>query len=145
MENRTAAINRAGVTLAQQAITESGRDDVYVAGSVGPLGTGLVPYGRLKPEEAAAILRESIAALVEAGVDALMFETFSDLDELVLAIQTAKACAPDTPVIAEMSLQPVDRTRIGYTPARVARDLYAAGADVIGVNCSGGPSQKSAG
>ena len=143
LEDQTAAINRAGVILARQAITETGRENIYVAGSVGPLGTGLVPYGRLKPEDAAAIFRESIVALVDAGVDALLFETFSDLDELVVAIKTAKEAAPATPVIAEMTFGPDDRTRIGFPPARVARDLHAVGADVIGVNCSGGPSQIS--
>ncbi len=142
-EDQTAAINRAGVMLARQAISESGRENVYIGGSIGPLGMGLIPYGRLKPEDAAAIFREQITALTEAGVDALVFETFSDLDELVVAIKTAKESAPDVPVIAEMTFGSDDRTRIGFPPSRVAKELHGAGADVIGVNCSGGPAQIS--
>ncbi|MDX2161787.1 MAG: bifunctional homocysteine S-methyltransferase/methylenetetrahydrofolate reductase [bacterium] len=143
LDDQVSAINRAGVELARQAIRESGRDDTYIAGSVGPLGTGIAPYGRLKPEEAAAIMREQIDALAAAGVDALIFETFHDLDELVLAIRTARAAAPPLPIIAEMTFGVDDRTRIGHNPARAARDLHEAGADVIGVNCSGGPAQIS--
>ncbi len=143
LEDQVTTINRAGVELARQSIAERGRDDVYVAGSVGPLGVGLAPYGRLKPDEARAIFHESIIALADAGVDVILFETFSDLDELLIGLQAARAAAPATPVICEMSFGPDDRTRIGYHPARVARDLYTAGADVIGVNCSGGPAQIS--
>jgi homocysteine S-methyltransferase len=143
LENQVAAINRAGVELARQSARDAGRESVYIAGSVGPLGTGLAPYGRIKPDEARAIFSASITALAHAGVDVLVFETFSDLDELLIALTSARAAAPDTPVIAQMTFGPDDRTRIGYNPARVARDLHAAGAHVIGVNCSGGPAQIS--
>src|SRR5438128_570691 len=51
LEEQVAAINKAGVDLARKIINDSGRDDVYLAGSVGPLGVRLKPYGRVKPEE----------------------------------------------------------------------------------------------
>jgi homocysteine S-methyltransferase len=76
LQDRVAAINKAGVELARRVIGASFRDDIYLAGSVGPLGVRLQPYGRVKPEEARAAFREQVGALVEAGVDVLQFETF---------------------------------------------------------------------
>ena len=114
---------------------------VYIAGSVGPLGVALQPYGRIKPEDARAAFAEQIAALAGAGADALIFETFTDLAELRLALEAAREAAPDLPVITEMTFGSDDRTLHGYLPGRVAHELAEAGAEVIGVNCSGGPAQ----
>ncbi|HQA68970.1 MAG TPA: homocysteine S-methyltransferase family protein, partial [Aggregatilineales bacterium] len=77
LEDRVAEINRAGVRLARQAIKESGRADAYVAGSVGPLGVRLAPFGRVSAEQAREAFREQIAALCDAGADLIILETFS--------------------------------------------------------------------
>ena len=140
-QDRCAELNRAGVRLAQEAIAELGRDDVYVAGSVGPLGVRLAPYGRITPEEARAAFREQVGALIEAGADVLIFETFTDLYEIAEAVGAARDVDADVPVIAQMTFTRDDRTVLGDTPAQVARTLAETGADVIGVNCSGGPAQ----
>src|SRR6266853_4618883 len=79
MENRVREINLAGVTLAKEAAKSF---DVWVAGSVGPLGVRIEPLGKTSFEEARAAFREQIAALVEGGVDLLMLETFGYLEEL---------------------------------------------------------------
>jgi homocysteine S-methyltransferase len=143
LQESVAAINRAGVDLARLAIAQSGKPDVYIAGSVGPLGVRLKPYGRLTKEEAHAAFKEQIGALAEAGVDALLLETFTDHVELIEALAAAHETAPNTPVICHMTFGGDDRTLLGYLPGRVARELQEAGADVIGVNCSGGPQQLS--
>ena len=143
LEEQVAEINRAGVRLAREAVAESGRENVYVAGALGPLGVGLAPYGRLKPEDARAAYAEQIGALAAEGVDAILFETFNDLAELKLALEVAREAAPGLPVICQMTFGPDDRTLLGYLPGRVAHELHEAGADVIGVNCSGGPAQIS--
>jgi methionine synthase I (cobalamin-dependent)/5,10-methylenetetrahydrofolate reductase len=143
LEEQVEQINRAGVRLAREAVRESGRDDVYIAGALGPLGVGLAPYGRLKPEDARAAYAEQIGALAAEGVDAILFETFNDLAELKLALETAREAAPGLPVICQMTFGPDDRTLLGYLPGRVAHELHEAHADVIGVNCSGGPAQIS--
>jgi methionine synthase / methylenetetrahydrofolate reductase(NADPH) len=145
LETQVREINQVGVKLAREAALGK---QVYIVGSVGPLGIGLQPYGRLKAEDAQAAFAEQIAALTQGdaeqvGVDAILFETFTDVAELVLAIQAAKEVAKGTPVIAQITFAPDDRTLLGYLPGRVALDLYTAGADVIGVNCSGGPAQIS--
>ncbi len=141
LANECAAINRAGVELAQKAIKAAGRDDVYVAGSVGPLGTRLAPFGRTTPEEAFAAFKIQTGALIEAGADLLIFETFTDLAEITEAVRAAHAVNDQMPVIAQMTFTRDNRTALGDTPAQAARTLHDTGADVIGVNCSGGPTQ----
>ncbi|MEP0762552.1 MAG: bifunctional homocysteine S-methyltransferase/methylenetetrahydrofolate reductase [Chloroflexota bacterium] len=140
LEHDCAAINRAGVTIARQAVIESGRDDAYVAGSVGPLGVRLAPVGRVTAEEASAAFSEQVGALIEAGADLLIFETFSDVHEIAVAVAAARRIDPTVPVIAQMTFTRDSRTLLGDTPAQVARALHATGADVIGVNCSSGPT-----
>lgn len=138
------AINRAGVEILKKVLIALGHEDtVYIAGSVGPLGVRLRPYGKLSAEEARGYFAEQITALAEAGVDVLLFETFADHSELLEALAAARQVAPGLPVICQTSFAADDRTLSGHTPAKVAYDLYKAGADVIGVNCAGGPSQIS--
>jgi methionine synthase / methylenetetrahydrofolate reductase(NADPH) len=139
LENRIIEINRGGVELARRVVAASSRE-VLIAGDVGPLGVRIAPFGRVQPEEARAAFAEQIAVLVEAGVDLLIIETFTDLYEIREAILAAKPFAP-LPVIASMTFTRDDRTVLGDDPAKVAKALREAGADVIGVNCSGGPAQ----
>ncbi len=135
-----ALYNRRGVELARLAIAEEDRDEVYIAGSVGPLGVGIHPYGRLTRAEARSAYAAQLSALVEAGVDAIQFETFSEHKELLLAIGVLRELKADLPVIAQATFYHENLSYAGYPPARVANDLYRAGADVIGVNCGSGPA-----
>lgn len=139
LEADTCDINAAGVRLALQAVTESGRD-VYVAGSMGPLGVRISPFGRVLPEQAYAAFSEQIEALCEAGAELLILETFSDLAELRAAAKAARDYC-DMPIIAQVTFTRDDRTLLGDTPQQVARALSELDVDVIGVNCSSGPSQ----
>ena len=132
--------NRRGVELARLAIAESQRDDLYIAGSVGPLGVGIYPYGRLTRAEAEAAFAQQLAALVSSGVDLIVFETFREHRELLLALKVLRGLKPDLPVIAQATFYQENLSYAGYPPARVANDLHKAGADVIGVNCGSGPA-----
>ncbi len=140
-------INRAAVGIARQAADEfiaSGASQgrpIYIAGAVGPLGIRLKPYGRLSAEDAADAFGTQIRALVDAGVDVLLFETFADHRELLTALTTAREIAPQIPVICEATFAADERTLPGFTPSKVAVDLHKVGADVIGVNCSSGPQR----
>lgn len=144
LADQVSAINRAGVELARQAAQQSDRP-VFIAGDVGPLGVRLAPYGRVQPENARQAFEEQIAALVQAGVDVILMETFTDLQELLTAVaafrQVAQTYQADLPVIASMTFTRDDRTLLGDAPVHIARQLEAAGVDLIGVNCSGGPAQ----
>jgi homocysteine S-methyltransferase len=139
LEERVAEVNRAAVELARRVVLASFRD-VLVGGDIGPLGVRLAPYGRVQPEQARAVFSEQIAALVEAGVDLLVIETMSDVHEIREAIAAARHVS-DLPIVATMTFTRDDATLLGDTPPQVARSLFQAGADIIGVNCSGGPAQ----
>ncbi len=139
LAEQVGAVNRAGVELARRAILASFKD-VLLAGDVGPLGVRMVPFGRVRPEQARSAFRQQISALSAAGVDLLFLETFSDLFEIREALRAAhEVCS--LPIVACMSFTRDDRTLLGNSPAEVAGALLEAGADVIGVNCSQGPAQ----
>ena len=135
------AINRAAVRLAREVMRDDGRENLYLAGSIGPLGVRLQPYGRLAREDARAAFREQAEALLDAGVDAMVLETFSDLNELLEALAALRELDPAMPVVCQMTFEGDDRTQLGWLPGAVARGLAEAGADVIGINCSSGPAQ----
>lgn len=139
LADKVKEINHAGVELAKRIVAASFKE-VLIAGDVGPLGVRIAPYGRVKPEEAREAFAEQIRALAEAGVDLIVIETMSDLYEIQEAIKAAKQVCT-LPVVASVTFTRDDRTLLGDDPMKVARALHGAGADVIGVNCSGGPSQ----
>jgi len=132
---RVREINLAGGRLAR----EVAGDDLYVAGSVGPLGVRLEPLGPTPLEEARAAFREQIAALAEGGVDLIVVETMSDPNEAHQALLAAReACS--LPVVVQMTVQEDGTTPIGALPEDFARKLDEWGADVVGLNCSVGPA-----
>ena len=134
------AINQAGVELAKRVVAGSFKD-VFIAGDIGPLGVRLAPYGRIQPEEAVEAFKEQAQALLSAGVDLFLIETMTDLYEVREAITAVKAVAPGLPVIASLTFTRDDRTLLGDDPEKVARTVTEEGADIVGLNCSGGPAQ----
>jgi homocysteine S-methyltransferase len=127
-------INRAGALLAREAAGE----DVYVAGSIGPLGIKIEPWGPTSVDEAREAFREQAAALLEAGVDLFCVETFSDLNEVHQALLAVRDLC-DLPIVAQMTLEEDGTSLYGTEPEVFTARLDAWGADVIGVNCSVGP------
>ena len=128
-------INVAAARLAREAAG----DAVLVAGAVGPLGVRLEPYGPTSREEARRIFSEQMTALRDGGADLFILETFSDLDELGQAILAARDVDAAMPVIAQVAINADGVTAYGATPEDIATTLDAAGADIIGLNCSVGP------
>jgi len=140
MTDKLHAINTAGVELARRIVMASFKD-VLIAGDIGPLGIRLAPFGRVLPEEARRIFSEQVKALLEADIDLLIFETMTDLYEIREAIHAAKTLSTHIPIVASMTFTRDDRTLLGDNPRKVAKALKTYGADVIGINCSGGPNQ----
>lgn len=142
--DKVVEINKAGVELARRVVAASFKN-VFVAGDVGPLGVRIAPYGRVSLEEARAAFAGQIGALAAAGADLIVIETVSDLYEIREAVYAARDVAEklgiELPVVSSVTFTRDDRTLLGDNPAKVAHTLHEAGADVIGVNCSGGPSQ----
>src|SRR6266853_2363918 len=130
------AINQAGVRIAREAA----RDQASVAGAVGPLGARLEPLGPISFAEARELFREQITALMEAGVDLLILETFRDLDELREAVFAAREVAgDDIAVIAQVSIEDDGRLRDGASTENFTRALDEWAVDIVGLNCSSGP------
>jgi methionine synthase I (cobalamin-dependent)/5,10-methylenetetrahydrofolate reductase len=129
-------INRAGVRLAREAAKSF---DVWVAGSVGPLGTRIEPLGKTSYQEARDAFRQQIEALVEGGVDLLILETFGYLEEIHQAMLAAKDVNPTLPLVAQVTIDEDGNCLDGSDPETFAPKLVEWGADVIGCNCSVGP------
>src|SRR6266849_4323183 len=131
-------INLRGVKLARDVRETLGRD-VFVLGSIGPLGKYLAPLGSITAEEARAAFAEQAEGLLEGGVDAFVIETFSDLQELRLAVEAVRAIS-DLPVIASVAFTQDRVTFLGHTPAEVVRTLRGLAVQAVGANCSVGSS-----
>ena len=142
--DRTRELNVKGARLARAAAPP----DRYVAGSIGPTSRLPVDYALdegVTDEEYEATFREQAEALAEGGVDIFAVETMMFPQEATAAIRACKAVT-DLPVMATMffqfeELHDRDRTMWGESPAEVAKNLLAAGADVIGMNCGRGPDR----
>jgi methionine synthase / methylenetetrahydrofolate reductase(NADPH) len=136
LADKVREINRVGARLAREAAKSF---DVWVAGSVGPLGTRIEPLGKTSYEEARDAFREQIAALAEGGIDLLIFETFGYLEEIHQAILAAREVNPALPIVAQVTIDEDGNCLDGSTPEAFAPKLTEWGADVIGCNCSVGP------
>lgn len=130
------AINHAGVRLAREAAG----DAAYVAGAIGPLGFRIEPLGPTSFAEARGFFREQAEALIEAGVDLLVLETFGDLQELREAIFAAReAAGAETVIIAQVTIDDCGNLLDGTDTETFTRRLDEWPADVIGINCGTGP------
>jgi methionine synthase I (cobalamin-dependent)/5,10-methylenetetrahydrofolate reductase len=134
LAERLAEINRAAVRLARGAVEGAGRP-VFVAGDVGPLGE------RVTPQEAHEAFAEQMVVLAAEGVDLFLLQTFTALEEALVAVRAARATAPGVPVVAEMSFIDGRRTFEGLSPAKAGQALREAGADLVGANCGNGPAE----
>jgi methionine synthase / methylenetetrahydrofolate reductase (NADH) len=129
------AINEQGARIARHAAG----DRAYVAGSIGPLGIRIEPWGRTGVDEAREFFREQAAALAAGGVDLFILETFRDLSEIGAAIDAVRSVS-DLPIVAQMTTEEDGDTLDGTPPERFAPELERRGANVIGVNCAVGPA-----
>jgi methionine synthase I (cobalamin-dependent)/5,10-methylenetetrahydrofolate reductase len=136
LEDKLGKIIRAGVDIAR---AEAG-GAALVAGSIGPLGVRLAPYGRVKPDQAEAAFREQASLLLQSGADLILIETMSDVNEALAALRSARAAGAQF-VGVSFTFTRDGMTLLGDSPTAAARALAGAGADLIGVNCSSGPAQ----
>jgi methionine synthase / methylenetetrahydrofolate reductase (NADH) len=134
LEKQVRRINAEGARLAREAAV--GR--AYVAGSLGPLGKPLVPFGNVAAADAIAAWREQVEGLLEGGVDVFLVETMSSLDEARAALAAVRA-ASELPVIVSVTFNEEGTTFYGDKPEDVVRALEDLGVAVVGANCSQGP------
>jgi len=133
LEGRGDGVCRAAVAAARSAAGPA----LSIAGSLGPTGGLLAPYGLLDPAAVRAAYAEEAASLVAAGVDVLWVETMMDLREAIAAVDGARDVAPHVPIIATLVFTR-GRTMFGDTPADAAATLAEHGVAGVGANCGDG-------
>ncbi len=111
----------------------------FVAGSIGPLGKPLEPFGSISILDAERHFLAVAEGLLEGGVDLFLLETFQDLNEILAALRAVRRASLHLPVVAQMTFGLDGKTLYGHTPALAVRALRGEGASVVGVNCGVGP------
>ncbi|MCS7225052.1 MAG: homocysteine S-methyltransferase family protein [Armatimonadetes bacterium] len=129
-------LNRQAVRLAQEGATASGKT-LFIVGSVGPTGELLEPYGDLEPKEAQDAFAEQCEALASSGVDGIVGETFTDLQEAVAFVRAAREVT-SLPIFVSLSFEKTGRTVLGVDPIVALQQLTDEGALVVGANCGDG-------
>jgi 5-methyltetrahydrofolate--homocysteine methyltransferase len=142
---RAREINRAAAGIARQAF--GGREG-YVLGDIGPFGGLMEPYGDIPVELVEQAFAEQAEALVAGGIDAIIVETQTSLDELGIAIRAAKAAKAPC-IIGSMAFDRMRegeevRTMMGTSPEQAAGFMAEAGCDVLGLNCGTGVDMRVA-
>ena len=131
-------IARQGVKVARAAREIVGID-AFVAGSIGPLGRPLEPFGHIGVAEAEGYFRTTAEGLLEGGCDCFILETFQDLNEILAALRAVRQLTLELPVIAQMTFGDDGKTFYGHTATLAVQMLRQAGAAVVGINCGVGP------
>lgn len=136
LANKLHEINYRGAQLAREAAG----DEIYVAGSVGPLGVPIEPIGRVGLDEARADFAKRIKALCEGGVDLIILETFLYTAELEQAVLAARDVC-DLPVIAQVVIRNGETLAVGTPVVEAVARMRGFDPDVIGFNCAVGPKE----
>jgi 5-methyltetrahydrofolate--homocysteine methyltransferase len=131
LEGKADYINRKAVELAHNA---AGNTETYIAGSLGPVGQLIKPYGPLTVNEVQDAYAEQARAISEAGVDLLVIETQFDMGEVNAAIQGARSVS-ELPLVISLSYDRGRRTMMGVSPEQAGKELDGLPVDVIGINC----------
>ncbi len=134
LEDRVADIARAAAINARAAAGTR----AYVFGDIGPCGGFLEPLGDIGEADLEATWRDAIGAMLGAGVDGIIFETMTAVEEIVLGIRVARELGAPL-IVASMAYDPVRgggyKTMMGVSPAEGVRAALDAGAHVVGANC----------
>ncbi len=131
LEGQTREINEAAARLAR----EVAGDSVFVFGDIGPSGELLKPLGKLAYEEAVAGFAEQAEGLLAGGVDAILIETMSDINEAKAAVEGVRQVSADIPLLVTFSFDTHGRTMMGTKPEKVAKEIWALGVTAMGANC----------
>jgi 5-methyltetrahydrofolate--homocysteine methyltransferase len=140
IEGRAFELNQAAAQLARKE-ADAADHPVVVAGSMGPSGSILEPYGDLSSDEASAVFKEQAAALIDGGVDVLWIETMSALEEVRAAVAGIRAAAADFPIVATMTFDVNGHTMMGVSPEKALEEVSSLGVLALGGNCGNGPAE----
>jgi 5-methyltetrahydrofolate--homocysteine methyltransferase len=138
LDSMSDQVNKQAVALAKAAV---GAGHVYVAGSLGPVGQLIKPYGPLTVDEVKSAYSGQAHALTEAGADLLVIETQFDLNEVIAAIEGVRQVSA-LPLVVSLSYDRGKRTMMGVSPTQAAKQLEALPIDMIGINCGRSPEEN---
>lgn len=141
LDGRTIEVNEAAAKIARQVVGE----DRYVIGDIGPFGGMLEPYGDAEPDDVLAGFLEQARGLLRGGVDALIVETQTALEELELGVKAAQQALREAglegklPIIGSMAFDHAasgpPKTMMGVDPERAAETMVELGVDILACNC----------
>mgnify|MGYP003575572126 FL=1 len=131
-QDRTPEVNIRAANLARKAA--SARDGVLIAGSMGPVGALIKPYGPLEAEDVKATFAEQAKALAEGGVDLILIETMFAFEETTAAFEGARSVT-DLPIVVSFSYDRGTRSMMGVKPKDVIKRYSEMGAALVGANC----------
>lgn len=137
LESRATELNIAAAKLAR-AEADASPQPILVAGSIGPTGSILTPYGDMEYEEAVAVFEEQAKALTLGTVDIFWIETMSDLGEVKAAVEACRKVAPETPMVATMTFDTHGHTMMGVKPEQALEILKGLDVVALGGNCGNG-------
>jgi methionine synthase / methylenetetrahydrofolate reductase(NADPH) len=133
LEDKIKKINLAAVDIARKVAGEK----IFVAGSIGPTGLN---NGFKSENIIYDAYLEQARLLLEGGVDLIILESFRFLKEILIALKAVRE-GISLPVVAQMAFSKEGKTVDGADPLKALEILKEAGADVVGVNCTGGPRE----
>jgi methionine synthase / methylenetetrahydrofolate reductase(NADPH) len=139
LQSRVQELNQAAIRLARKSI---GQRSIYLAGSIGPLGIG-DPQTEFQDLDRADLFKEQAQAILDATVDLLFLETFTDFNEIQIALNAVRKLDPKIPVICSMVCSEEGRLPSSLPIVQAFRELIRLGASVVGVNCVTGPRAMS--
>lgn len=137
LDDQMATINRAAIMAVKKVVG----DTAYVSASCGPSGKMLKPYGTISPEVMFDNFAKQMKVIIESGADIICIETMTDITEATIAVKAARAISTEIPIMATMTYNATPRgffTMMGVTIEKAAKELEAAGANIIGSNCGNG-------
>ncbi|MCS7247221.1 MAG: betaine--homocysteine S-methyltransferase [Anaerolineales bacterium] len=138
LEDRVRDVNQAAARLAREVADEY--PEVVVAGSIGPTGELMVPFGKLMFEDAVRAFAEQAAGLASGGVDVIWIETMADLQEVRAAVEGARSVTR-LPVVVTMTFESRGRTMMGVTPEQLVQLAHELELSAVGANCGKGPQE----
>jgi methionine synthase / methylenetetrahydrofolate reductase(NADPH) len=140
LEDEVWKLNVQAAKVARNAREIAGQP-VFIAGSVGPTGKLMPPFGDVSEELMSKAFQEQMEALLAGGVDLFVIETMSSLQEIAIAIKAARKVA-QLPIVAQLSFSTEGHTLLGVTPEDAMDFLLDLGDErppVVGINCGAGP------
>jgi len=135
LESKVYELNFKGAQLAKSAAAGT----VLVAGAIGPLGIQIEPFGKLSLDEVKDAFTEQIKGLLDGGVDIIVFETFSLIEEIEQGIRAVRALNTEIPIVAQVTINSEGNLLSGESMERFVETMSHYQIDAIGMNCSEGP------